>query len=291
MIVAETPTPAQVFPRLATPPQTPPHQGEDPYAVVQLITPADAAAMLKRNAHNRPIKDKIVAAYARDMARGKWPLTGEAIKFNTRGELDDGQHRLKGIIQSKTPTRMLVVYGVPPEARKVMDSGIKRSVNDQLTLAGVKNASILSAAARLALTEPGAGFVAAADRLTTPTNTELVSFIEDHPAIHRAAEVGRSYYPAIDVQPSVLCITWMRLSAIDMDACSMFFHSVANMSTDGPGDPRLALARRLQNLRRDGARRNSSMSLGLVYRAWNAWRKGKQLSTLPVTATIPDRLY
>jgi hypothetical protein len=285
--MTEIPATAQVSPK--APPLFLPL--DEPHAQVETITPADAAAMLTRHAHNRPIKDRTVAAYARDMARGRWPLTGEAIKFDTNGDLVDGRHRLKAIIAAGVAVRILVVYGVPPEAQAVMDSGVKRSVNDQLAMKGVKNRLILTAAARLALTEPGAGFIAAADRITNPTHTELMTWIEEHPGVHRAAETGRSYYPAIDVQPSVLCVAWMRLSAIDMDACSMFFHTVANMNTDGPGDPRLALARRLQNLRRDGARRNSSMLLGLVYRSWNAWRRGKQLNSLPVNASIPEKLW
>jgi hypothetical protein len=259
-------------------------------AEVRTISPTEAALMLKRNRHNRPLKERIVAAYARDMARGAWALTGEAIKFDTNGDLADGQHRLKAIVKAGTPIRVLVVWGVPPEAQAVMDSGVKRSIVDQVSLAGVKNASILTAAARLALSEPAAGFVIPADRVSAPTNTEITRFMDDHPEIHRAAEVARGYYPAIDCQPSVLCLAWLRFSTIDIDAATQFFHSVANMSTDGPGDPRLALARRLQNLRREGTRRNGPMLLGLVYRSWNAWRRGKQLSSLPLPATIPERL-
>ncbi|MFF1820371.1 hypothetical protein ACFVWG_23905 [Kribbella sp. NPDC058245] len=284
MLATHTPQPTKVFPPVTV------VSSDELTAEVRTISPSEAALMLKRHVNNRPLKDRIVAAYARDMKKGRWQLTGEAIKFNTRGELDDGRHRLKALIRADVPVKLLVVCGVPPQAQAVMDSGVKRSANDQVAMAGIKNASILTAAARLALSEPGAGYVTDEQRLTTPTNSEIVSFLEGQPTIHRAAEVARSYYPAIDGQPSVLCIAWLRMSQIDAEDCALFFHSVANMTTDGPGDPRLALARRLQNLRREGTRRNGPMLLGLVYRAWNAWRKGKQLSTLPVAASIPDKL-
>lgn len=260
-------------------------------AEVRTISPGEAAQMLKRNRLNRPTKDRTVAAFARDMKRGRWLLTGEAIKFNTKGELVDGQHRLKAIIRAATPVRLMVVWGVPVEAQAVMDSGVKRSANDQLAMRGVKNSTILTAAARLALTEPRAGFVTDDTRIESPTNTELTEFIDAHPEIHRAAELARGYYPSIDCQPSVLALAWMRFAVIDFEACSTFFHSVANMTTDGPGDPRLALARRLQNMRREGTRRTGPMLLGLVFRSWNAWRRGKQLQTLPTTASIPERLW
>lgn len=284
--VMEIPTPASVFAKGSPVPAV-----SETVAEVVTISPGMAVEMLERNAHNRPLKERIVAAYARDMRRGNWRMTGEAIKFDTNGDLADGQHRLAAIVKAKVPVTLLVVWGVPPEAQQVMDSGVKRSVNDNLTLNGVKNSSILTAAARLALTEPAAGFIAATDRVASPTNSELLDFIEAHPDIHRAADVARGHYPAIDCQPSVLCLAWMRFSQIDLEACAIFFHSVANMTTDGPGDPRLALARRLQNLRREGTRRSGPMLLGLVYRSWNGWRRGKQLSTLPIPASIPERLY
>jgi hypothetical protein len=290
VIDMEIPSPATVFKgRAGVGPHTLPPL--EPYAEVLTITPEVAAEFLKRHVKNRPIKDRVVAAYSRDMKAGRWRLTGEAIKFNTRGELDDGRHRCKAIILAKVPVRMMVVWNVPPEAQEVMDSGIKRSANDQLFMRGVKNATVLSAAARLALTEPGAGFVTTEERIVNPTNSEIAAWIDTHPQIHRCAEIGKSYYKQIYLQPSVAALTWMRLSAIDLEACALFFHSVANMTTDGPGDPRLALARRLQYLSTEKTRQNGAMLIGLVYRAWNAWRRGKSLSKLTMTAGIPERLY
>lgn len=283
VIVTDIPSPNEVF-RTVNP------HDDEPVAKVVTVTPELAAEWLPRTVRNRPVKDRIVAAYARDMKAGRWLLTGEAIKFNTRGELDDGRHRCKAVIIAGVPVRMMVVWGVPVGAQDVMDSGVKRSANDQLAMRGTKNASVLTAAARLALTEPGAGFTAPEDRIATPTHSELCAWIDAHPEIHRAAEIGKAYYKQIHLQPSVAALAWLRLSEIDREACGLFFHSVANMTTDGPGDPRLALARRLQYLSSERTRQNGAMLIGLVYRAWNAWRRGKTLSKLPV-ASIPERLY
>lgn len=291
MIDMQIPSPAQVFKGRADTARPAALPGPEPYAEVLTVTPELADEFLRCHVKNRPIKDRVVAAYARDMMAGRWRMTAEAIKLNTRGELDDGRHRCLAVKLSGVPVRMMVVWNVPPEAQEVMDSGIKRSANDQLAMRGVKNASVLTAAARLALSEPGAGFVTADERITTPTNSEITAWIDNHPQIHRCAEIGKSYYKQIYLQPSVAALAWMRLSAIDLDACSVFFHSVANMTTDGPGDPRLALARRLQYLSQERTRQNGAMLIGLVYRAWNAWRRGKTLSKMPMTASIPERLY
>src|SRR5690606_39031073 len=141
---------------------------------------------------------------------GAWQITGEAIKFDTNGALADGQHRLSAVVESGASVDMLVVRGVAPEAQTVMDSGAKRTASDALTLVGQKHPAVLAAAARFALREPGAGYVAADDAVRNPTNTEIADFIAQNPELHQAAEIAQHYYPSFDAPPSVLAVCWMR---------------------------------------------------------------------------------
>lgn len=266
---------------------------EHPSAEIYKVTPAVAKRWLTRNVRNRSISEVVVDAYARDMTAGAWQITGEAIKFDTNGALSDGQHRLTAVVRSGATVNMLVVRGLAPEAQSVMDSGKKRTASDALTLAGTKNASIVAAAARLALREPGAGFVA--ERTAAPTNSEITEFIEEHPEIHHAAEMAGHYYPAFDAPPSVLTLCWMRFAAISLPDCAEFFIDVANMQTRGTGDPRLALIRRLANARRNRERLEPAAYLSLIFRAWNAERRSKALNKLQVESrgdrvAIPGRL-
>lgn len=266
---------------------------ERPSAEIYKVTPAVAKRWLSRNVRNRTISQTTVDAYARDMAAGAWQVTGEAVKFDTNGALADGQHRLTAVVQSGATVPMLVVRGLAPDAQRVMDSGKKRTASDALTLGGVKNACIIAAAARLALREPGAGFTS--ERISAPTNSEIADFIEEHPEIHHAAEMASHYHPAFDAPPSVLTLCWMRFAAIDLFACAQFFIAVADMQTEGAGDPRLALIRRLANARRNRERLDAPAYLSLIFRAWNASRRGKSLNKLLTeshggTVAIPSRL-
>ncbi len=52
-----------------------------PSASVVMVDPETARRWLGRNTHNRRIRLRVVAAYARDMSAGNWHITGEAIKF------------------------------------------------------------------------------------------------------------------------------------------------------------------------------------------------------------------
>jgi hypothetical protein len=61
---------------------------------LETITPEQAAIWLTRNRRNRPIRRTRVARYADAMRRGHWRVNGEAVIFDSEGNLLNGQHRL-----------------------------------------------------------------------------------------------------------------------------------------------------------------------------------------------------
>ncbi|MEJ7763905.1 MAG: hypothetical protein WKF86_00250 [Acidimicrobiales bacterium] len=115
-----------------------------------VIDPATAKRWLADNT-NRRLRPAIVSRYARDMAAGRWKMTGEAIKFDWNGTLRDGQHRLSAIVQSRVTLVVPVVRGLDPATQAFMDQGAARTASDALQLDGEKYPSILAAAAKLTL--------------------------------------------------------------------------------------------------------------------------------------------
>jgi hypothetical protein len=90
---------------------------------------------------NRSPKELTIAAYANDMANGKWLLSPQGIAFNEEGQLFDGQHRLKAIIRSGVDVEILVLRGFPDKQESmktmdVLDAGVGRSLADRLKLMG-----------------------------------------------------------------------------------------------------------------------------------------------------------
>lgn len=109
------------------------HRGEEKIAVeIVTITPDIAKAWLDKNIKNRHIAARYIRLFARDMRNHAWMLTGETIKFSWDGYLLDGQTRLTACIESNTPFRSLVVYGVDPRSQDVMDTGKARTGADIL---------------------------------------------------------------------------------------------------------------------------------------------------------------
>lgn len=106
-------------------------------ARVEHITPAVAEEMLLMNENNyRKMDKKRVKMFARDMANGEWELNGEAIKFNNRGELVDGQHRLAAIVEAGRTVDMLVIRGVMNNV-KLFDMGKNRTPREFLLANGI----------------------------------------------------------------------------------------------------------------------------------------------------------
>lgn len=265
-----------------------------PSANFELVTPAMARAWLGLNENNRPIRTSHTEALTRNMLDGAFLQTGESIKFDWNGILFDGQHRLTSIVVSDKPAELLIVRNLPPAAKDVVDSGVKRTAGDALAMRGTKNHHAVAAGATLALKYPEVGFVDVG--LASPTHPEIIKFVDDHPEIHRAAEVALSYYPQFDCKPSVQIVAWMRCAPIDTFAAGEFWSSIANQQTSGSGDPRLTLSRRLANARRSQEKLNQVQELSLLLRAWNAWRRGKKLNNLAISSShgdvrVPQHLY
>lgn len=92
------------------------------------ITPEKAQFYLDKNLPtNRGISMSRVSSYADDMLSGNWSDNCTTIKFNSAGDLIDGQHRLSAIVKSGKTVSMWVARGVDENAFKTVDTGYIRS--------------------------------------------------------------------------------------------------------------------------------------------------------------------
>jgi hypothetical protein len=106
----------------------------EPTSEIAEITPQMAREWLEKDVpQQRCMKAHVVDAYARDMRAGRWSLNGDPIRFDVDGNLIAGQHRLHAIIEADVSVKSFVVRRVPVEALITLDSGIKRTMGDELT--------------------------------------------------------------------------------------------------------------------------------------------------------------
>lgn len=251
---------------------------------VETVTPARAEQFLAKNVNNRPIRPRMVAAYARDLLSGRWQETGDAIKFAEDGTLLDGQHRLTAVVRTGVPVRLLIVRGLPRESQRVMDTGLKRQAADQVHIEGAAHGSVVASVARVALTIAHGSDMAGARAIT---NAEVMEWIDNNPDVHPAAAAANTLKGrASDFPPSVIAYTWMIFSRISPGECVEFWQSVADNATDGRGDPRNALIGRFAAKRRQRERISTTTMVGMVIRSWNAWRGGEHVAILKTSAAV-----
>jgi len=258
-----------------------PQNVDDFDAKVVDVTPALAKEWLARNGRNRGINYRYIETFSRTMAAGEWMLTGEAIKFSVTGDLLDGQHRLMSVLDSGVTVKFLVVYGLPLSAQDTLDQGQKRSAAQQATLHGYRNTSATTSAARLAILY-AQGRLEARIPLSNP---EVMGYLREHNfELEEAARVA-SRAADTGLPKSVGTFTYFTLAKISKLDADRFFEAFITGINLEPGSPILALRKRLAH--KTGGRTGKELLtqvalIGLVFRAWNAYRTGRTMSTIPL---------
>lgn len=242
------------------------------------VSPELAESWLARNTNNRNLRKAVIAGYARDMLAGEWLLNGETIKFDTRGHLIDGQHRLSAIVLAETTAPMIIVRGVQDDVMDTVDAGAKRSYADALKIQGEGNTTTLAAIARRAVMwSKGARTNTGAIR---PTPREMNAFVDSNPQIRASAEIAVRYSSRTLLPASVIGLCHWLFSAIDADDADWFLARIADGDGLPANHPIAALRARIVKMRLSGGRVNETEALALTIYAWNAHRSGETRSKL-----------
>ena len=102
------------------------------------ITPALAGRWLENN-RNRNASKSTAYFYGDQMSHGQWHPTHQGVAFDREGLMRDGQHGMKGVVESGTTQEMLVTLNISDEAVMVVDIQNKRTEADALTMMGVED--------------------------------------------------------------------------------------------------------------------------------------------------------
>lgn len=247
------------------------------------VTPERARQWLQQNRRNRRVRETKVATYARDMANGNWTTDVSAICFAEDGTLINGQHRLLAVVESGATIRFVVMRGTPMDAMKTMDSGVRRTTGDALSLRGERYALVLASVARLAM-QHQTGTIQASYRKQDFSSTEIIDFIGEHPDLRDWARIAVHLRSRLQIRPSICgAAGWTIAQVAPQNQVETFFDSLYERTELKKGSPVLALDYRLRQLQLQRARVDRRAELGLYIMAWNAWRQNKKVDsfTLP----------
>lgn len=119
------------------------------------VTAKAAAHLLEHcNSDNRPISEDQSSRYASIILSKQWHLTHQGLAFDTRGLVQDAQHRLRGIViasdaEEDIKVPFAVFVGMPPENFTAIDEGRLRTAAQMLAAHQVPNATVLTGVMRL----------------------------------------------------------------------------------------------------------------------------------------------
>lgn len=248
------------------------------------VTPAMARKFLGDLADNqRNMRDTKVAQYARDMAAGHWPITGDTVKISTDGKLIDGQHRMAAVALADVDVTMLIAFDVDPAVMPVLDIGLGRTFGDVLSVDGGPQKFLVGAVVRyMCFWEAGNYMASTGQGRPVPTMTEMkLRFEADRDLFITAAARAK------DVQRSKLTpggpagtAFFLFAKVADTDRAHGFFDRFLTGANLELGDPILALRNRVTRARAE--RLKSAEYLALYCRTWNADREERKLDTVPI---------
>jgi len=255
---------------------------KEPTAVFVDITPKIAQALLEFNTNNRNLRRHQVALLAEEMSRKQWLSTGEAIRFDVDGTLLDGQHRLEGCVMAKTTLKnQLVVTGLSRKAFAVIDTGMKRTPKDTLSIAGIANGSAIAPVVRLlSVIEAGMDpYNPHAMRLVT--RQDILRFAQENMTeMDWAVRLSRPVYASTKLGNQTALIT-LALRALrvghERERIEEFFASLATGERLAATSPILSLRTWLIKNGKDlGAHTGVAATHYCNYvTAFNAWVSGK----------------
>jgi hypothetical protein len=95
---------------------------------IMMVTPEMARSWLSNQVRNRKLIMSHVKYLANEIRQGRWRLSPQGIAFGDNGQLLDGQHRLRAIIEAGIAVKMLVVFDSPLGNFPILDRGVSRNM-------------------------------------------------------------------------------------------------------------------------------------------------------------------
>lgn len=260
---------------------------------IEVITPDVAGEYLALNTRNRAIRKAHLEDLTKAMRAGAWVLNGQPIIFDDEGALIDGQHRLNACVASGAPFITYVVRGVSDaRAFTTIDVGKPRGAHDMATYMGgitSSQAKDCVAAARIVLAYESvpdkaefSGHYGGAkgDRgkdeyiaAYTLSLMPLISECSDH--------IGGRFKGVC--QKSILTACLYLFAGRSKSDAFAFFDMLHDGVFSSPHHPikllRDTLMMRDRSLKKTYREANGEI-MALIFKAWAAYRKGKEVRLL-----------
>jgi hypothetical protein len=250
------------------------------------ITPAMAVDLLERNPDNRRLRPAKLAQMISDMREKRWSFNGEPIIVADTGELNDGQHRLEAVVQSGVTLTALMVFGIDRATRTTLDQGASRTAGDFLHMLDMPNAYSIAAIGRMVLAYERS------DRKTLGrdrdiTTAEVMERATTDLALATSATYSNRHQRRMAPFARATIIGFCHYVLMDKDAqdAMKFMDQLCTGENLQRGDPAYMARTRLQSTT---DKKSRLARVEIIFRAWNAFREGRELAMIPVKGALPE---
>lgn len=250
-----------------------------------ILTPGLATVLLEKNPDNRNIRQTKVAQYEADMRADRWAFNGEPIIISREGLINDGQHRLRAMVEANYTAQMLFVFGVERGTRLTVDQGAARTAADYLGMEGIENSAAAAGIARIIIAverERGARLY----RENDVTATEVRLRAERDLKIADAARYAMSMhkYTKSFCPPSVIGSAYYMLCDVHPGDAKQFMDRVCMGDGLSRDTPAYAVRDALLSL----GRSTRGPKLEIIFRGWVKHRAGEPLKQAKVLGHFPE---
>lgn len=240
------------------------------------ITPDMAEKWVNTQISNRALSNYHTGWLEGELQRGEWVINGDAIRFNEKGHLIDGQHRLIACLRAQIPFTTFVIYGLPENAFVTIDTGKPRNLGQVLELSGEKYTSQLAHMLRIIWHYHMHGEKMLLVR-EKPSNQQLLQILDYNPGVRD----GFNFCERIGVNKimplSTAALIHYVTSQADKQKAKVFIEEVAYGTKLEDGFAPHALRIKIQSMKKSGAHVSYVHRYAWAMIAWNAFLNGQKI--------------
>ncbi len=241
---------------------------------VLLVDKALAEALLKFNTANRALHRRKVDRLVAQMKAGTFENTGEPVILSQEGVLNDGQHRLKALVEADVTIDLDVRFGIARRAFTKTNTGTSRTSSDVLAIGGVSGGAAIAPAVRLLVLY---------SRGLPESIREFVGNAEVHDAFLRwagiealAKQVAALRFPRGVRSTPLLATAYLVSRAPGKERLTDWLETLASGVGTGRSDPAYILRERLMSgvNAAVGTRESLVERFALMILSWNNYATG-----------------
>ena len=261
-----------------------------------LVTPELAQQLLDLNTGNRQLRKSDTELWRNVIERGEFRYTHQGVAVDVNGVLQDGQHRLTGVVESGIPVEMQVSIGMPPENFNAIDNGLRRNFRDVAYKMGLGSPGRVGSAARLLVILDEYPKRSFGDKVS---NTEVADFLSSsfneegltngqvlQMAVNESQMQWQSYRVNSTAAATAIFRLW-KVLGFDNVFVTEFLEGLKNGVELGAEDARLALRRYMLSPNSNHSR-SAYIHLGLFIKAWNKFVQNQNVKVLSFRSKVED---